>query len=186
MTTSKLKEPAVYFTGAVAALTVLMGILPAQAAPGPAFDFTAVDADKNGQITADEMTAFKAARATGMDADKDGFISADELSAEMMARMAERVDMMARHRLVDQDKDGDGKVSVAEMAEGQGEGRLFQRADANGDGALTQDEISAARAAMEEGAKGHGGKHRGGDHHGMGGMGGPFWPFDGAVEEPAE
>ena len=84
------------------------------------------------------------------------------------------------------DKDGDGKVSVAEMAEGQGEGRLFQRADANGDGALTQDEISGARAAMEEGARGHGGKRRGGDHHGMGGMGGPFWLFDGAAEEPAE
>lgn len=191
MKTKDMNRPAIYFTGSVAALTLLMSVLPAQAfrGPGPGFDFAVIDADKDGQITQAEMDAYKAQRAAELDGDKDGFISADEMAAGMMARMAERMTTMARHRLVDQDKDGDGKVSLAEMAEGPGEGQLFSRADANGDGALTEDEIAAVRARMEEGMKDGGGKHRGGDRHGkggMGGMGGPFWLFDDATDAPTE
>ena len=184
MKSKDLNQPATYFTGAVAALTVLMSVLPAQALPGPAFDFAAIDADKNGQITTAEMDAFKAVRVAELDSDKDGFVSAEEMAADMIARMTYRIETMARHRLVDQDKDGDGKVSLAEMAEGSGEGRMFARADANGDGALSAEEVATVRAHMEDRMKDRGGKHRGGEGHGKGGMGGPFWLFDDAGDAP--
>ena len=187
MRDSFLTTPAAYFSASVAALVAVMAVLPAQASPGPGLDFAAIDKDGNGQITQTEMQAYHSARLTVMDADKDGFISADEMAQQMKARMAERIDKMARHAIVDRDENGDGKLSADEMSPGKGMGRMFAKADQNGDGALTQSELDAMRDQMGErmqrggGMDGdsHGGwgKHRGGD---MGGR--MFWPFGGDDE----
>lgn len=179
MTSTILRQPALYFTAAATVLSLLSVALPAQAfGSGAGFDFASVDADKNGQITQAELDAFQAGRATEVDTDKDGFISADEMTAHMSARMQDRLGKMARHAIVEQDEDGDGKVSLAEMAAGRGLDRLMTRADANGDGALSQEEIDAMHGQMQDRHGRKDGKHGGwGRGHG-GGMGGSFWLFD--------
>ena len=56
-----------------------------------------------------------------------------------------------------------GMLSAAEMAARPGPEMMFDRIDANKDGAVTQEEVDAARKAMhEKHGKGHG-KH---GHHG--------------------
>lgn len=186
MTSITLRQPALYFTAAVTALTLMSVALPAQAfGPGAGFDFVAVDTDKDGKITQAELDAFQAARATEIDTDKDGFISAEEMAAHMSARMQDRIGKMARHAIVEQDEDGDGKVSLAEMGAHRGLDKLFAHADADGDAALSQEEIDTMHAKMQErhGRMGDG-KHGGGEGRGHGGgMGGPFWLFgDDAAE----
>lgn len=184
MTSTILRQPTLYFTAGVTALTLLTAALPAQAfGRGAGFDFAVVDADKDGQITQAEMDAFQAARATEVDTDKDGFISAEEMTAQMVARMQERIEKMARHAIVEQDEDGDGKVSLAEMDAGRGFDKLMTRADANGDGALSQEEVAKMHAQMQERHGGKAGKHGGWARGHGGGTGGPFWLFgDDGVE----
>ncbi len=178
MTSTILRQPALYFTAAATALSLLSVARPAQAFGGGAgLDFAAVDVDKNGQITQAELDAFQAARAAEVDADKDGFISAEEMAAHMMARMQDRIGKMARYAIVEQDEDGDGKVSLAEMGAGKGLDKLMARADADGDGALSQEEVDTMHAQMQERQGGKAGKHGGWARGHGGGMGGPFWPF---------
>ena len=51
------------------------------AGPMPLANFDEMDADKDGKVTQEEVTAFLTARATEADADKDGKISVEELVA---------------------------------------------------------------------------------------------------------
>jgi hypothetical protein len=135
--------------------------------PGPVFDFAGIDADKDGKITRDEIAAHRAARAAALDADKDGKISAAELQAQIEARLAARAADMAARMIEMRDTDGDGMLSAAELAEPplppMGD-MMFDRADANDDGAITEDEVEAMRERMagRMGGRGHGhGSHGG-------------------------
>ena len=133
-------------------------------------DFAALDADKDGKITAAEMEAFRASRVTEVDTDQDGKLSAAELSAMNLARMQARADKMAARMIERHDADGDGLLTVAELATPPGPERLFGRADTDGDGALTEAEVQAARERMaemrEDHGKGRGHGHGRGDHGG--------------------
>lgn len=135
--------------------------------PGPMFDFAEIDANGDGKITKEELAAHRAARAAALDADKDGKISAAELQAQIEARMSARAADMAARMIEMRDTDGDGLLSAAELAEppmGTMGDRMFDRADADDDGAITEDEVEAARERMAERMEGRG--------HGMGhGMG---------------
>ncbi len=95
------------------------------------------DADESGSVSADELkAAHKARRAkiAALDTNKDGELGQDEVSAEVWEKISAA------------DKDGNGAVSKAEgkRARRQRRGkRRFKKADANGDGAISQDEVSA-------------------------------------------
>ena len=135
---------------------------PAKPMHGP-FDFATLDADKDGKVTKAEVEAFRAAKVKAMDANADGKISADELSAARIAAATDRIKARSAEMVKALDSDGDGMLSAAEMAARPGPERLFDRIDANGDGAVTQDEVDAAQKAMhEKHGWGHGkhGKHR--------------------------
>lgn len=121
------------------------------AGPFANFDFAAIDADKDGKITEAEITAWRAAEAKALDADGDGLISADELAAMEMKNMAGRMKDRAAQMVARLDTDGDGKLSAAEMASRPVSTKLFDRLDANSDGALSQEELDAAKARMAEG-----------------------------------
>lgn len=69
--------------------------------------FAALDADRNGQVTAEELARMPEARFAAQDTNGDGMLDAQELSASLQARMADRVDRM----IGDLDLDGDGLLS---------------------------------------------------------------------------
>jgi hypothetical protein len=137
--------------------------------PMAGFDFAAVDADSDGKITQDELTAFRAAEATKIDANGDGKLSAEELAAPRIAEMTDRITAMTTEMIARMDTDGDGLLSAAELVTRPLPAMLFERADADGDGAVTQAEIDALRG------QGKGGHDRRGqrfwDRQGMMGQG---------------
>jgi Ca2+-binding EF-hand superfamily protein len=80
---------------------------------------------------------------------------------QMQARLAEHAAKMIKRA----DTDADGMLSAAEMAARPGPEMMFDKIDANHDGAVTQDEVDAMQAHMQQKhGKGHG-KHGHGKHH---------------------
>ena len=149
-------------------------------APGPMGpmmleQFAAMDADKDGKVTKEELAANRAAKFTEADADKDGKLSADEMLAMREKAEAARKAEMAKAMIARIDTDKDGFVSAAEMEAMPMMDKMFDRVDGDGDGAISTEEMEAAKARMAERmgdgeGKGHG-KH--------GGHGGGFWNWMG-------
>lgn len=134
--------------------------------------FDRFDTDGDGTVTKEEIAAKRAADAVALDANGDGKLSAEELVAADLRRMQQRVEERVKARIAAQDIDGDGMLSAAELAMPDMPAMMFQRLDANGDGALDKDELAAAKARKqgrmaERGGHSHDGKHMGGH---MGGM----------------
>ncbi len=147
---------------------------------GPVFDFATLDADKDGSVTKAEMDASRATRTAEIDADADGLLSADELAAMQIKAFTARATAMAANMVTLMDTDKDGKLSAAELASRPGPERMFDKIDANADGAVTQAEVDAAMAGMMDRGGKHGGDHRGGHRGDRDGRGWGFGLFDGA------
>jgi hypothetical protein len=97
-----------------------------------------------------------------LDADGNGLISRDELIAAHVRMATERAARMADRRLAAQDANGDGQLSAAELAAPpMPPKRLFERADTDGDGAISEAEFEAAMERMGDriGKGGRGGRH---------------------------
>lgn len=140
--------------------------------PMAAFDFAAVDADKDGKITEAELTAWRTAQVQALDADADGLISAEELAAQKMKDVATRIEARVKEMVARLDSDGDGKLSASELAARPLPQRLFERLDTDDDGAVSQAEFDAAKERMAdrrgEGHRGGKGKRGHGGHQGEG------------------
>lgn len=160
---------------------------------GPNFDFSAIDADKDGKLTEAEVKAFRAARLKAVDVDGNGTISEDELVAHRLKLAEAAMRGHAKMAMTRLDVDGDGAVSVTELQAAPNPSlRMFGRVDTDGDGALSQAEVDAAKARMAEmrdgewrgdhdgkrGKHGHGRKMMRGEgmQGGMGMQGGPGMP----------
>lgn len=146
----------------------------------PKFDFAGADANDDGKVTKDELGAYRKTMMSGVDADGDGLISTEELATHMKARMDARIDERARARVESQDLDGDGKLSATELLTPPMQERMFARLDTDGDGAISQDELSEAQSRMQERMRdGHGKRDRhgmrGGDGQGRDGRGWSGW-----------
>ncbi len=124
--------------------------------------FAAIDADGDGRITIEEFEAWRTTRVAGIDANQDGKLSVEELAAHDMQQMQRMIDARAARRVEMLDTDGDGLLSVEEMAARPMPGRMFARIDADDDGAVTREEIEAARDRM--GGRGRGEWRHGGHH----------------------
>lgn len=115
--------------------------------------FDEIDADKDGKITPAELAAHRQARFAAADANSDGKLDAGELTAFHAARMAERMEARTTRMMKWLDANGDGALSADEMPDGPEPDRLA-RLDSDGDGAISKEEAQAAAERMA----GH--KHR--------------------------
>jgi len=116
------------------------------------------DADGDGLLSFEE-TPLDEDRFNAIDANGDGFISADELSADMEENMAQGMapppaggpgqGRDAETIVAEDDEDGDGLLSLSETPLDED---MFNSIDANGDGFISADELSAhMEESMAEG-----------------------------------
>jgi len=118
---------------------------PGDGAGGPARGFErlrAADKDGNGSLSRDEVAGFPglAANFDAIDANKDGQVSLQELQAMRGAGHGPRGQRWTRW-----DADGDGRLSREEVANAPRLAQQFDTIDANRDGVLTVEELQAAR-----------------------------------------
>ena len=134
-----------------------------QRPPGPHPLMAALDADKDGEISAAEIANAAAALKT-LDKNGDGKLAGDEVQPDFRGRgdRAGRggpggpagADLV--ERIMSHDANGDGKVTEKEMPAPMR--RMLDRADTNLDGAIDEAE---ARKLAEESGRGRGGPGRG-------------------------
>lgn len=96
--------------------------------------FDEVDANADGFITQDEMSAHHAERFAMKDTNGDGALSKDEMRAAMMGKMEQRLD----HMFENKDKNSDGMLDASEM-NGR-KAQMFNKIDEDDDGKISRDE----------------------------------------------
>ena len=136
---------------------------------------TALDADKDGKLSAEEIANAATALKT-LDKNKDGVLDSSELAptrgpSGQGGAQGGRTSQMVE-RIMARDTDGDGKVSKEEAGEQMG--RFFGRMDADSDGFVTKAEIEnmAQQFGGRRGGGGGGGRGGAGGGAGRGGAGG--------------
>jgi len=110
--------------------------------------FKSMDTDGDGQISQAEFDAGKPDRFSKFDLDADGKVTLEEMK---QAREQLREQRMKRH-FEALDADGDGAVSEDEMRARHNE--RFARLDADKDGFVSADELKQARHHRRDGATG--------------------------------
>jgi Ca2+-binding EF-hand superfamily protein len=98
-------------------------------------------------VTRDAFLAMQKERFEAMDANHDGVVTKEELSAQIAARMGsapppERIDALFKTM----DTDGDGKATAAEVATAAA--ARFDAMDSNHDGSLSPEEFRAGTGQM--------------------------------------
>lgn len=152
------------------ALTLALGVSSANArSEGPAQhgpklpQFSAVDADGNGEITLAEINAIAATKFAESDSNNDGFLDAAELTAQFEARM-ERADRGPRdgqgprgeqeaqteNAPADEAAPADNAERAERMEARKGDvvERMIERADTNDDGKLSFAEVTESRPTL--------------------------------------
>lgn len=122
--------------------------------------FEQLDANGDGAVTPDEITAAMQAGASdrfaAADTNGDGGLSVEEMTARADADRAERMAERATRRLEAADTNGDGLLQQSEIAEamdgrrGPNPDRMFDRADADDNGSLSAEEYAAAAERMQD------------------------------------
>lgn len=151
------------------ALLIVLGGAAYAKGPARAFDFDAIDADGNGEITQAEIDAAQAARFAAADTDSDGSLSVEELSVAMENWRSERAARASERILSRLDENEDGSLSAEELAGGDRSARMFERLDKDDSGTISAEEAEAMKDRRRGGRHGKGGrdgKKRGGQRGG--------------------
>ncbi len=128
-----------------------LGFSAAYAQGGPRGDmrpsFEQIDANGDGALTMEEFLNQGQAKFDETDTNGDGMLDVGELTAAAARQRAQMIErLMAR-----KDTNGDGMLSFEEMQPRE-PGRVFERADTDGNGEISQAEWDAAKDKM----RGHG------------------------------
>lgn len=127
--------------------------------PDPMKMFEEIDANSDGAVTREEMTAWREARFKAADANGDGALEPQEMAAAMTARMQADIAQRARVMVARGDENGDGKLSMEEAANGR-EARMFDRLDRNDDGKVDKSELKRMKRDRDHhGERGHDRRH---------------------------
>lgn len=117
-------------------------------------EFSELDLNGDGQVTAEEMQALGEKRFNEADTNGDGFLSKDEMKAQMLKRMEAKAEKYGTKVMERKDANGDGQLSLEEMRPNEKrQGKMFGRFDSDGDGVISEAEFAAAKEKMAEGKK---------------------------------
>lgn len=148
-----MKRTALSVAAAFATISVLAGPVAAHGvnkggfgdrAGFPAGLFGQFDGNGDEAVTMDEINAAWAERFSDADVDGDGQLSAEEMAGVIEVWRAERQASRIRSLIEHNDSDDDGLLSLEEATaaiQTKRFDRLFERLDADGDGAVTTSEI---------------------------------------------
>jgi hypothetical protein len=115
-------------------------------APGRGGMMAGADANHDGRVTRAEFIASRGGRCARMDANRDGALDASE--RPQWGRRAQQANAEDAGRPARGDANGDGLISRAEY-DGQA-ARMFDRLDADHDGAISAAEMQAMREARAQ------------------------------------
>jgi len=104
--------------------------------------FETADADRDGRITRAEFTDARQKAFTKLDRDGDGYLTSADAPRALRARRSGGQGNGAMRAM---DTDGDGRISREEFVNGSL--KIFDRTDANHDGVVDTQELSAFQAA---------------------------------------
>lgn len=114
-----------------------------------ATEFKAMDTNRDAKVSREEHAAGARSMFEKMDANRDGKVTAAEMEAAHRAIAggdAGKDQLSAAEKIKAVDQDGDGVLTTAEHAHASR--AMFDKMDANLDGALTPEEMAAGHAAM--------------------------------------
>ncbi len=120
---------------------------------GPRPEFSELDKNGDGKITAAEFAAHRTDRFAATDSNGDGSLSREELTAAAMARAKSDSERRIDHMIQQRDTDGDGQISLAELPGEDRAAHFFERLDADGDGAVSKAEMEHAQKLFRHGKK---------------------------------
>ena len=133
--------------GGVMLTSLVFGADPKAAKPDA--EFTAMDTNKDGKVSAEEHARTSRKMFVTMDANADGKVTAAEMNAayqRVTGKQAKKTDMSAADKIKVIDTDGDGILTAEEHAAGSR--TMFEKMDTNKDGFLTKVEFAAGHAQM--------------------------------------
>lgn len=104
----------------------------------PAMSFEELDANADGQISAEEFQNARTARFATADSNGDGLMSRDEIVAAIQARAGDQADRMIKRF----DANGDGSVALDEMPKPRNPEKMMKRLDKDGNGTISKEEFA--------------------------------------------
>ena len=133
--------------GGVVLATLAFGAAPKAGTPD--VEFTAMDTNKDGKVSAAEHAAASKKMFVTMDANADGKVTAAEMDAahqRVTGKKPKKTDMSSAEKIKVIDTNGDGTLTAEEHAAGSR--AMFEKMDTDKDGFLTQDELAAGHGQM--------------------------------------
>ena len=115
----------------------------------PVSEFTTMDANKDGNLSADEHATASKKMFDTMDANRDGQVTAAEIDAvhkRVTGKKATKSERSAAEKIKVVDTDSDGILTAAEHAAGSSS--MFEKMDTDKDGFLSKAEFAAGHASM--------------------------------------
>ena len=121
---------------------------------GPEINFAEADANGDGQLTREELSAHARKAFDAADGDGSGALSATEIQAFVATQMQQKIADRSARMIEYKDDNGDGALSFDEMKPAERKmQRMFKRLDKNNDGGISTDEFAKMKDRGHWGGK---------------------------------